>query len=56
MTHPIGTELRSPHGTRWVKLGEDEWYARVGWGVLDMWTLYLDNEVYGEVIAEGVTK
>ena len=48
--YPIGTELRTPHGTRWVKIAEDEWHARGDFGVLDAWSTYSDSEVYGEVV------
>lgn len=54
--YPVGTELRTPHGNRFVKRADDIWHVRGAWGVLDEWTLYTDSDVYGEVIAEGVTK
>ena len=47
---PVGTELRTAHGTRWVKTGPNEWRARAEWGVLDMSTLYTDQDVHGEVV------
>lgn len=56
MNYEIGTELRSPHGNRWVKVADNAWQVRREWGTLDEWTLYTDNEVFGEVIAAGVTK
>lgn len=53
--HAVGTEIRTPHGTRWVKVALNTWRARSEWGVLDEWTDYDDRDVYGEVIATGVT-
>ncbi len=51
--YAIGTELKSPHGTRWVKIAPNRWHRRGDFGVLDEWTLYRDNEVYGEVVETG---
>lgn len=54
--YEIGTELRSAHGSRWVKVGPNQWYVRGSFGLLDQRTLYRDNEVSGEVVGTGVTK
>lgn len=52
-TLPIGTEVRSPHGTRWVKVGDNSWRVRAEWGVLDNHSRYCDHEVYGEIVEGG---
>lgn len=54
--YAIGTELKTSHGTRWVKIGDDFWRARGEFGVLDSWTRYYDRDVYGAVVATGVTR
>jgi hypothetical protein len=47
---PVGSELRTHHGTRWVKVAENKWHARGEWGTLDKRTVYRDDEVYGELL------
>lgn len=54
--YEVGTELKTPHGTRWVKVGPNQWHALGSFGHLDHWTLYRDHEVHGEVVGTGVTK
>lgn len=55
-SYPVGTELKTAHGNRFVKVADDVWRVRGDWGVLDEWTLYTDKDVFGEVVATGVKK
>lgn len=47
---PIGTQIRSPHGNRWEKVGPNDWRVLGDWGAMDNWTSYLDADVFGEEV------